>query len=85
MAAQSRPPGPNLPCLSSPTSPHWCFSRKLKPILRNFPTPPEDQDNIIARTRRFILLFVPLILPLLAYALPPGWAKTSPGLIFRFR
>ncbi|WP_299850663.1 mechanosensitive ion channel domain-containing protein [uncultured Roseovarius sp.] len=44
------------------------FSRKLKPILRTLLTPPEDQDNIIASARRFVMLFVPLILPLLAYA-----------------
>ena len=44
------------------------FSRKLKPILRSLLTPPDDQSHLIARARRFILLFVPLILPLLAYA-----------------
>ena len=43
------------------------FSRKLKPILRNLLTPPEDQDHAIARARRFVMLFVPLLLPLLAY------------------
>ena len=29
------------------------FSRKLKPILRNFLTPPEEQEHSIARARRF--------------------------------
>ncbi|WP_306114789.1 MULTISPECIES: mechanosensitive ion channel family protein [unclassified Roseovarius] len=43
------------------------FSRKLKPILRNLLTPPEDQHHAIARARRFVMLFVPLLLPLLAY------------------
>lgn len=45
------------------------FSRKLRPILTNLLTPPEDQDHIIARGRRFVLMFVPLLLPLLAYGL----------------
>ena len=45
------------------------FSRKLKPILTGLLTPPEEQDNIIARGRRFVLTFVPLLLPLLAYGL----------------
>ena len=43
------------------------FSRKLKPILRSLLTPPEGQDHTIARARRFVMLFVPLVLPLLAY------------------
>lgn len=43
------------------------FSRKLKPILTGLLTPAEGQTNIIARTRRFVLQFVPLLLPLLAY------------------
>ena len=44
------------------------FSRKLKPMLRRWLAPPEDQEHAIARARRFILVFVPLLLPLLAYA-----------------
>ena len=43
------------------------LSRRIKPILTKVLTPPGDQDHIVARTRRFILIFVPLILPLLAY------------------
>lgn len=43
------------------------FSRKLKPLLRTWLTPPEGQDHSIARARRFLMLFVPLLLPLLAY------------------
>ncbi|MEO3417235.1 mechanosensitive ion channel domain-containing protein [Roseovarius sp. CAU 1744] len=42
-------------------------SRKLKPVLRQLLTPPEGQDHAIARARRFLLLLVPLLLPLLAY------------------
>ncbi len=45
------------------------FSRKLKPILKTLLTPPEGQDNIFATARRFVLMFVPLVLPLLAYGL----------------
>ena len=43
------------------------LSRRIKPILTKVLTPAGDQDHIVARTRRFILIFVPLILPLLAY------------------
>ena len=43
------------------------LSRRIKPILTKVLTPPGDQDHIVARARRFILIFVPLILPLLAY------------------
>jgi small-conductance mechanosensitive channel len=42
-------------------------SRKLRPMLTNLLTPPAGQDHVIARARRFVLLFVPLVLPLLAY------------------
>ena len=44
------------------------FARKLKPLLRKLLTPPEEQTHIIARARRLAILFVPLLLPLLAYA-----------------
>ncbi len=47
----------------------WIVARKLKPLLRGWLTPPESQEHVIARARRFLLLFVPLILPLLAYGL----------------
>ncbi|QIE45405.1 mechanosensitive ion channel [Pseudohalocynthiibacter aestuariivivens] len=43
-------------------------SRKLKPLIRRLLTPADAQQNILARARRFILIFVPLVLPLLAYA-----------------
>jgi small-conductance mechanosensitive channel len=42
-------------------------ARRLEPLLKKGLTPAEKQTNIIARSRRFVLLFVPLILPLLAY------------------
>ncbi|MEO0568195.1 MAG: mechanosensitive ion channel domain-containing protein [Pseudomonadota bacterium] len=44
-------------------------SRKLKPVLTRFLSPPKEQTGYIARARRFALMFVPLTLPLLAYAL----------------
>ncbi len=42
-------------------------SRKLHPLLDRWLTPPEGQDSYIARARRFVLMFLPLLLPLLAY------------------
>ena len=43
------------------------FTRQLKPILYRLLTPPAEQAHVIARTRRFLLIFVPLLLPVLAY------------------
>ena len=40
----------------------------LVPILDSVLTPPQKQDNMFASARRFVLLFLPLLLPLLAYA-----------------
>lgn len=45
------------------------LSRKLKPVLTRLLTPATEQENIIATARRFVLMFLPLLLPLLAYAL----------------
>ncbi len=42
-------------------------SRRLSPLLSRLLTPPEDQDHLFARARRFVLMFLPLLLPLLAY------------------
>lgn len=42
-------------------------TRKLSPILTKLLTPPAEQSHIIARARRFVLIFLPLLLPLLAY------------------
>ncbi len=44
-------------------------SKKLRPLLSRFLTPPEEQSSVLARGRRFVALFLPLLLPLLAYAL----------------
>ncbi len=47
----------------------WLITRRLRPALARVLTPPEDQVHIFARARRFLLLFLPLLLPLLAYVL----------------
>ncbi|MEQ9693035.1 mechanosensitive ion channel domain-containing protein [Shimia sp. SDUM112013] len=43
-------------------------TRKVLPVVEKLLTPPEEQDSYIARARRFVLVFTPLVLPLLAYA-----------------
>ncbi|MBO9450588.1 mechanosensitive ion channel [Tropicibacter sp. R16_0] len=43
-------------------------ARKLRAPLTRLLTPPEDLDNPLAKVRRFVLIFVPLLLPLMAYA-----------------
>ena len=45
------------------------ISRRLRPALARMLTPAEGQANVVARARRFALLFLPLLLPLLAWAL----------------
>ncbi|MCZ0812736.1 MAG: mechanosensitive ion channel family protein [Pseudomonadota bacterium] len=47
----------------------FALARKFRPALTRLLTPPPGQDNIIAQSRQTLLLFVPLILPLLAYGL----------------
>ena len=42
-------------------------AKRLGPILTRLISPPEAQAHIIARSRRFVLIFLPLLLPLLAY------------------
>ena len=42
-------------------------SRKLRPLLDKYLTPAAGQDNSVAKARRFVLIFLPLLLPLLAY------------------
>lgn len=43
-------------------------NRIVAPKLTNLLTPPAESTNIFAKARRFVLQFLPLILPLLAYA-----------------
>jgi small-conductance mechanosensitive channel len=42
-------------------------ARRLRPLAVRLLTPPDGQETPIARARRFLLMFVPLMLPLLAY------------------
>lgn len=44
-------------------------TRRFNPIIAALIAPAEEADNPIATARRFVLQFMPLILPLLAYAL----------------
>ncbi|WJY22357.1 mechanosensitive ion channel [Fontisubflavum oceani] len=43
-------------------------SRRLTPILTKLLTPSEDSQTILATARRFLAMFLPLLLPVLAYA-----------------
>ncbi|EPX77797.1 mechanosensitive ion channel family protein [Litoreibacter arenae] len=45
----------------------WLLSRRINRALRGLLTPAEDADNLLATARRFVLRFLPLMLPLLAY------------------
>ncbi|WP_245875414.1 mechanosensitive ion channel family protein [Tabrizicola aquatica] len=45
------------------------LARRFSPIIEKTLTPKPEATNIIARLRRFALQFLPLLLPLLAYAL----------------
>jgi len=42
-------------------------TRKLAPVLRRVLTPAEDQVSYLSTARRFVLIFLPLLLPVLAY------------------
>ena len=44
-------------------------SRRLLPTLKRFLTPGEDDVSVLAKVRRFGLMFLPLTLPILAYVL----------------
>ena len=43
-------------------------AKRLDPVFLRLLTPPAEQENLIATSRRFVLIFLPLLLPLLAYA-----------------
>lgn len=45
------------------------LTRRLKPLIERILTPAPESTSILARARRFILLFLPLMLPVLAYGL----------------
>ena len=57
------------------------LSRKLKPVLTRLLTPADDQENTLATARRFVLIFLGLLLPLLAYGLT-GIGETLTRSIF---
>ncbi len=46
----------------------WFASKRLAPLISRLLTPPEESDSYLARIRRFVLIFLPLLLPVLAYA-----------------
>ena len=43
-------------------------ARRLRPVLKAKITPTEESEGTVADARRFTVLFLPLLLPLLAYA-----------------
>lgn len=45
------------------------ISRKLRPVLTRLLSRSAEQTDMISNARRFVFIFVPLLLPLLAYAL----------------
>lgn len=45
------------------------LTRKLDPKLTKLLTPADDSQSILAKVRRFVLLFLPLMTPLLAFGL----------------
>ncbi|MFZ5963500.1 mechanosensitive ion channel family protein [Thalassococcus sp. BH17M4-6] len=47
----------------------WLIARRLVPALRRLLTPPADSTSVLSRARGFLLIFLPLVLPVLAYAL----------------
>jgi len=42
-------------------------TKRVGPFLTKIISPPQDQSHILARARRFVLIFLPLLLPLFAY------------------
>lgn len=46
----------------------WLLTRRLRPWLTRVLTPEASRQSLLASTRRFLLIFVPLLLPLLAWA-----------------
>ena len=42
-------------------------TRRMSPTLSRLLTPPAEQEHVIAQARRFVLMFLPLLMPLFAY------------------
>lgn len=47
----------------------WLITRAARPVLTRLLTPSPDNTSLLANLRRFVMLFVALMLPLLAYVL----------------
>lgn len=45
----------------------WLVNRSVTPRLAALLTPADDNTNLLAKVRRFVLMFLPLLLPLFAY------------------
>ncbi|MFZ7092276.1 mechanosensitive ion channel family protein [Primorskyibacter sp. 2E233] len=45
----------------------WLLTKRLRPWLERWLTPDKGNNSILATIRRFLLIFVPLLLPLLAW------------------
>jgi potassium-dependent mechanosensitive channel len=56
------------------------LAKRLAPVLQRLILPPADQSHAIARARRFALIFLPLLLPLLAYALTAAGEQVTRSL-----
>lgn len=46
----------------------WLLTRRLRPWLERILTPDVGRTSVLATVRRFVLIFVPLLLPVLAWA-----------------
>ena len=46
----------------------WLVNKRLTPLLTRLLTPADENTNLFATIRRFLLIFLPLLLPMLAYA-----------------
>jgi small-conductance mechanosensitive channel len=55
----------------------WAVSRRLMRPLTRLLTPPEGKAGLVSDLRRFVLGFLPLMLPLLAYALTAGGEEVT--------
>lgn len=47
----------------------WLVTRRLRPALNRALTPEDERSGLLASLRLFLLIFVPLLLPVLAYLL----------------
>lgn len=47
----------------------WLIARRVRPIVQRLLTPAQGDMTLVARARRFLLLFVPLVFPAIAYVL----------------